>query len=82
MVLSYGWTQRAIDNALRPGRGYLIEAQAATTVGSVASDTRFSRGYLRLANYWTPPFLSRSTLVSRVEVGQVWAKDSAGTSAS
>lgn len=82
VVLSYGWTQRAIDNALRPGRGYLIEAQAATTVGSVASDTRFSRGYLRLANYWTPPFLSRSTLVSRVEVGQVWAKDSAEVPAS
>lgn len=82
VVLSYGWTQRAIDNALRPGRGYLIEAQVATTVGNVASDTRFSRGYLRLANYWTPPFLTRSTLVSRIEAGQVWAQDSTEVPAS
>lgn len=82
VVLSYGWTQRAIDNALRPGRGYLIEAQAATTVGNLASDTRFSRGYLRLANYWTPSFMTRSTLVSRLEAGQVWAQDSSEVPAS
>lgn len=82
VVLSYGWTQRAIDNALRPGRGYLIEAQAATTVGNLASDTRFSRGYLRLANYWTPSFMTRSTLVSRLEAGQVWARDSSEVPAS
>lgn len=82
IIVSYGWTQRAIDNALRPGRGYMIEAQAATTVGNVASDTRFSRGYLRLSNYWTPTFLTRSTLVTRVEAGQVWAQDSTEVPAS
>jgi translocation and assembly module TamA len=82
VIVSYGWTQRAIDNALRPGRGYLIEAQLASTVGNVASDTRFSRGYLRLANYWTPSFLTRSTLVTRVEAGQGWAQDSSQVPAS
>jgi len=57
ILVSYGWTQRAIDNALRPGSGYMIEAQAATTVGNVASDTRFSRGYRRAfcrAAQWLP----------------------------
>lgn len=74
LIASYGWTQRAIDSLLRPSSGYLIEAQVASTVGELGSDTRFQRGYLRLANYWSPSWL-RGTLVSRVEGGQVFARD-------
>ncbi|SCK11559.1 autotransporter assembly complex family protein [Vogesella sp. LIG4] len=74
LIASYGWTQRAIDNLLRPSSGYLIEAQVASTVGELGSDTRFQRGYVRLANYWSPDWL-HGTLVTRVEGGQVFAAD-------
>ncbi|MFC3531515.1 autotransporter assembly complex family protein [Vogesella facilis] len=74
LIASYGWTQRAIDNLLRPSSGYLLEAQVAATVGDLGSDTRFQRGYVRLANYWSPNWL-RGTLVSRLEGGQVFAAD-------
>lgn len=72
LILSYGWAQRAVDNPLRPGAGYLLEGNLSGA--GLAADTRFLRAYGRGALYWSPRFM-RGTWLTRLELGQVWADD-------
>jgi len=69
----FGWTQRAVDDPLRPRSGRLLDVSLSTTLGSFLSSTSFVRGYARAVAYWSP-WPQYGTLLTRLEVGQVWAR--------
>ncbi|MCW3480254.1 autotransporter assembly complex protein TamA [Neisseriaceae bacterium JH1-16] len=77
LFASYGWTQRAVDDELRPRSGYLFDSKISSTLGGIGSNTEFVRGYLHAVGYYTPWPSKYGTLVARAEAGQVWAKDTA-----
>ncbi len=71
----FGWTQRAVDDTMRPRNGRLLDVTLSTTLGSALTSSQFVRAYSRAVGYWTPlPKLG--TFVARFEAGQVWTKDS------
>lgn len=74
LQLVYGWTQRAVDDLMRPRSGVLLDFQLSGTVGSALSSTSYVRGYARTVGYWSP-FPKYGTFVGRLELGQVWAND-------
>ncbi|MGC0153172.1 autotransporter assembly complex protein TamA [Chromobacterium vaccinii] len=74
--LVYGWTQRAVDDAMRPRNGYLLDGQLSGSLGALASSTSMVRAYGRAVGYWSP-YPKYGTLVARLELGQVWARDGA-----
>lgn len=74
LVLSAGWARRAVESALRPQDGYLLEGNISGAVGGLASDTRFVRLYGRAAWYVSPSFMP-GTWVGRLELGQVYAQN-------
>ncbi|UTH76226.1 autotransporter assembly complex family protein [Chromobacterium sp. IIBBL 290-4] len=74
--LVYGWTQRAVDDPMRPRSGYLLDARLSGSLGMLGSSTSIIRGYGRAVGYWSP-FPKYGTFVGRIELGQVWAKDGA-----
>jgi translocation and assembly module TamA len=71
----FGWTRRDVDDTLRPRSGTLLDASLSSTLGGLLSTTSFVRGYARGVSYWSP-WPKYGTLLTRLEVGQVWAKDS------
>ena len=71
----FGWTRRDVDDSLRPRSGTLLDVSLSSTLGGVLSTTSFVRGYARGVSYWSP-WPQYGTLLTRLEVGQVWAKDS------
>ncbi|WP_051229342.1 autotransporter assembly complex protein TamA [Paludibacterium yongneupense] len=75
LLPTVGWTQRKVDDPLRPRSGTLLDASVAVTAGGAISSTSFTRAYGRAAVYWTP-FTRWGTWVGRLELGQVWAVDS------
>ncbi len=74
--LVYGWTQRAVDDLMRPRSGYLLDARVSGSLGLLGSSTSIVRGYGRAVGYWSP-FPKYGTFVGRLELGQVWAKEGA-----
>ena len=74
--LVYGWTQRAVDDLMRPRSGYLLDGQLSGSLGALASSTSMVRAYGRAVGYWSP-FPKYGTFVARLELGQVWAKEGA-----
>ncbi|QEL56955.1 autotransporter assembly complex protein TamA [Chromobacterium paludis] len=74
--LVYGWTQRAVDDPMRPRSGYLLDGRLSGSLGLLGSSTSIVRGYGRAVGYWSP-FPKYGTFVGRIELGQVWAKDGA-----
>lgn len=78
LLATFAWTKRDIDNLLRPRNGYLLDTTISATPGKVASSAALVRGYLRSGYYLTPWHEKYGTLVTRMEIGQVWttnAKD-------
>ncbi|MDN0074727.1 autotransporter assembly complex family protein [Crenobacter sp. SG2303] len=75
LFVSYGWTQRAVDDERHPRSGYLVDTKISTTLGGIGSNTQFVRGYAHAVGYYTPWASKYGTLIGRVEAGQVWAKD-------
>ncbi|MBV8679832.1 MAG: outer membrane protein assembly factor [Aquitalea sp.] len=71
----FGWTRRDVDDPLRPRSGNLLDVSLSSTLGSLLSTTSFVRGYARGVSYWSP-WPRYGTLLTRLELGQVWAKDS------
>jgi len=71
----FGWTRRDVDDPLRPRSGNLLDVSLSSTLGSLLSTTSFVRGYARGVSYWSP-WPKYGTLLTRLELGQVWAKDS------
>ncbi|POZ61252.1 autotransporter assembly complex protein TamA [Chromobacterium alticapitis] len=74
--LVYGWTQRAVDDPMRPRDGYLLDGRLSGSLGLLGSSTSIVRAYGRAVAYWSP-FPKYGTLVGRLELGQVWAKEGA-----
>ncbi|MDF0607069.1 autotransporter assembly complex protein TamA [Neisseriaceae bacterium TC5R-5] len=74
LQMVFGWTQRAVDNLMRPRSGFLWDVQLSATPGSVLASTPYVRAYGRTVAYWTP-FPKQGTFVGRLEMGQVWARD-------
>lgn len=74
MLGVFGWTRRDVDDALRPRSGTLLDVSLSSTLGSLLSTTSFVRAYARGVGYWSP-WPQYGTLLTRLEVGQVWAKD-------
>lgn len=74
LIPGVGWTRREIDDHMRPRNGYLIDAQVSGTLGGALSNTTFVRGYGKGAIYWSP-YPKYGTFVGRLELGQVWARD-------
>ncbi|OWY38284.1 hypothetical protein CEK28_13530 [Xenophilus sp. AP218F] len=72
--LVYGWTQRAVDDLMRPRNGYLLDTRLSGTLGVLGSSTSLVRGYARAVAYWSP-FPKYGTFVGRLELGQVWAQN-------
>lgn len=72
---TFGWTQRAIDNEMHPRRGYLVDFAISATPGEVASSTTLVRGYLHAAGYLTAWPNEYGTFIGRMELGQIWARD-------
>jgi translocation and assembly module TamA len=72
---AFGWTRRDVDDPLRPRSGTLLDVSLSSTLGSLLSTTSFVRGYVRGVSYWSP-WPKYGTLLTRLELGQVWAKDS------
>lgn len=71
----FGWTRRDVDDSLRPRSGTLLDTSLASTLDGVLSTTSFVRAYARGVAYWSP-WPKYGTLLTRLEVGQVWARDS------
>ena len=71
----FGWTRRDVDDTLRPRSGTLLDTSLSSTLGGLLSTTSFVRGYARGVAYWSP-WPKYGTLLTRLELGQVWAKDS------
>ena len=69
LQLVYGWTQRAVDDLMRPRSGVLLDFQLSGTVGSALSSTSYVRGYARTVGYWSP-FPSTAPL----SAGWNWAR--------
>lgn len=74
--LVYGWTQRSVDDLMRPRSGYLLDGRVSGSVGQFGSTASMVRAYGRAVGYWSP-FPKYGTLVVRAELGQVWARDGA-----
>ncbi len=75
---NYNWVFRKVDNVLLPTQGYTLSAQAAVGYArsSTADNGPFGRGYGRLTGYWP---LGKSWYGSaRLELGQIFTKDSVG----
>lgn len=74
LLLSYGWTRRQLDDLRRPRSGTLIDLQFSTTLGDTLSSAAFVRGYGKLVHYWSP-LKKWGTLVSRIELGEVFSNN-------
>jgi translocation and assembly module TamA len=75
---NYNWVFRKVDNVLLPTQGYTLSAQVAGGYArsSSAENGPFARTYGRLTGYWP---LGKSWYGSaRLELGQIFTKDSVG----
>jgi translocation and assembly module TamA len=77
LLPTIGVTRRAVDNPLHPRSGYLFDGTLSGTAGSWLSSTSFVRLYARAAQYWTPFSSALGTMMTRLELGRVWARDAA-----
>ena len=75
LLLRFGWTQRKLDNVMRPRNGYLADINLGITPGSLASSTFFGRSNARAMYYYSPKDTKKGTLVLHAEVGHIFAKD-------
>lgn len=73
LLPTIGWTRRTVDDLMHPRSGFLLDGTLSGTLGSWLSSTTFVRAYGRAVNYWTPFAPAFGTLMTRIELGQVWA---------
>lgn len=75
LLPTIGWTRRTVDDLMHPRSGFLLDGTLSGTLGSWLSSTTFVRAYGRAVNYWTPFSPAIGTLMTRIELGQVWASN-------
>lgn len=76
LLPTIGLTRRAVDSLLHPRSGYLLDGMLSGTIGNWLSTTSYVRAYGRAAQYWTPFSPAWGTLMARLELGRVWARNS------
>jgi translocation and assembly module TamA len=74
LLLSFGWTQRKVDDLSWPSNGYLFDVNLSSTLDELLSSTAFVRLAVRGARYYSAGFFPGTWLV-RAEYGQIWAKE-------
>lgn len=71
LSLNYSWTLRAVDDLLRPRRGYMANLQLGGASAALLSTRSFSRGYGR--GLYIVPAGRADRIHLRGELGAVWA---------
>ncbi len=72
LIPGYSWTQRNVDDAFFPTRGYVVNWQISGAKRGLLSDRDFIRGYGKLTGYY--PLSERDNLMFRGELGAVVAR--------
>ena len=75
LLLRFGWTQRKLDNMMRPHNGYLVDINLGVTPGSLASSTTFARTGAKAMYYYTPKDTKLGTFVVHGQLSHIFAKD-------
>ncbi len=71
LTLNYSWTQRRVDDLLRPRRGYLLNLQLGGATAALLSTRSFTRAYGR--GLYIVPLTRRDRIHLRGEAGAVWS---------